>query len=284
MSASILVAYATRYGSTQEVAEAVAAALREDGQTVDCRPAKEVRSLDGYTAVVVGAPLYMFRWHKDAKSFLSRHRQALMARPVAVFAMGPLKDEAKDWQDVRAQLDKELAGVPLAGAGRCRGLRRQARPGEADLPTQPDPGPQTDAGERHPRLDGDSRLGDRPDCEAPGRTLTSRKLLKSGHLEAPMGLAAKFVIPGVLFILTLVFGFWLSRSGKPYNGLIFNIHKLIALAAVIVAAIRAFNALKIVEAQPILIVLLILLGLCAVALFVTGALDEREQTGPRTGC
>ena len=112
MSASILVAYATKYGSTQEVDEAVAAAVREDGQTVDCRPAKEVRSLDGYTAVIVGAPLYMFHWHKDAKSFLSRHRQGLMARPVAVFAMGPLKDEAKDWQDVRAQLDKELLKFP----------------------------------------------------------------------------------------------------------------------------------------------------------------------------
>jgi len=95
-----------------------------------------------------------------------------------------------------------------------------------------------------------------------------------------MGLAAKFVIPGVLFILTLVFGFWLSRSGKPYNGLLFNIHKLIALAAVIVAAIRTFNALKIVEAQPILIVLLIVIGLCAVALFVTGALmSAKKATG-----
>ena len=112
MPTSILVAYATKYGSTQEVAEAVAAALREGGQAVDCQPAKNVRSLDGYGAVVLGAPLYMFHWHKDAKSFLSRHQQALMVRPVAVFAMGPLKDEAKDWQDVRAQLDKELAGFP----------------------------------------------------------------------------------------------------------------------------------------------------------------------------
>ena len=92
-----------------------------------------------------------------------------------------------------------------------------------------------------------------------------------------MGLAVKFVTPGVLFILTLVFGFWLSRSGKPYNGLIFNIHKLIALAAVIVAAIRTFNALKIVEAQPILIALLIVIGLCAVALFVTGALMSANK-------
>ena len=112
MSATILVAFATKYGSTQEVAETIAAALREGGHTVDCQPAKQVRSLDGYGAIVLGAPLYMFRWHKDAKSFLSRHRQALLARPVAVFAMGPLKDEAKDWQDVRAQLEKELAGFP----------------------------------------------------------------------------------------------------------------------------------------------------------------------------
>ena len=96
-----------------------------------------------------------------------------------------------------------------------------------------------------------------------------------------MGLAAKFVIPGVLFILTLVFGFWLSRSGKPYNGLIFNIHKLIALAAVIVAAIRAFNALKIVVAQPQVIVLLIVIGLCAVALFVTGALMSTNKATVR---
>ena len=112
MSATILVAFATKYGSTQEVAETIAAALREGGQTVDCQPAKQVRSLDGYGAIVLGAPLYMFRWHKDAKNFLSRHRQAITARPVAVFAMGPLKDEAKDWQDVRAQLEKELAGFP----------------------------------------------------------------------------------------------------------------------------------------------------------------------------
>ena len=100
MSASILVAYATKYGSTQEVGEAIAAALREGALAVDCRPLKDVQTLEGYTAVVLGAPLYMFRWHKGAKQFLSRHRQALMERPVAVFAMGPLKDEAKDWQDV----------------------------------------------------------------------------------------------------------------------------------------------------------------------------------------
>ena len=79
MSASLLVTYATRSGSTQEVAETIAATLREGGLAVTCQPISKVQSLDSCTALVLGAPLYMFRWHKDAKRFLSRHQQALMA-------------------------------------------------------------------------------------------------------------------------------------------------------------------------------------------------------------
>jgi menaquinone-dependent protoporphyrinogen oxidase len=112
MTNRVLVAFATEYGSTQEVAEAIAAALRERGLEADMRRAREVRSLDGYNAVVLGAPLYMFKWHKDALGFLARHRSALAERPVAIFALGPFHDEEKDWQEVRSELDKELAKFP----------------------------------------------------------------------------------------------------------------------------------------------------------------------------
>jgi menaquinone-dependent protoporphyrinogen oxidase len=112
MSASVLVAYATRYGSTQEVAEAVATTLRERGLAVDIQPMREVRTLEGYRAIVLGAPLYMFHWHKDALHFLARYRAALIARPVAIFALGPFHAEEKEFQEVRAQLDKELAKFP----------------------------------------------------------------------------------------------------------------------------------------------------------------------------
>jgi menaquinone-dependent protoporphyrinogen oxidase len=111
---TILVGYATSYGSTQEVAEAVAVTLRERGLEVDIQPVRKVRTLTGYSAVVLGAPLLMFRWHKDALRFLSRHRKALMELPVAVFALGPVHDpyDEQEWQDSRAQLDKELAKFP----------------------------------------------------------------------------------------------------------------------------------------------------------------------------
>lgn len=114
MSTSLLVGYATRHGSTQEVAEVVAATLREGGLAVDLRLLREVRSLEGYSAVVIGAPLFMFRWHKDAKRFLSRHREALLERPVAIFALGPVHDphDEEEWQNSWSQLDEELAKFP----------------------------------------------------------------------------------------------------------------------------------------------------------------------------
>ncbi len=117
MSASVLVAYATRYGSTREVAEAVAATLRERGLEVDIRPMRDVRTLDQYRAVVLGAPLYMFHWYKDALHFLERHRQALIARPVAIFALGPFHADEKEFQGSREQLDKELAKFPWLRPG-----------------------------------------------------------------------------------------------------------------------------------------------------------------------
>jgi len=111
MENKILVAYASTHGSTQEVAEVVAAALRERGLAVDVQPARNVRSLAGYQGVVLGASLYMLHLHKDALHFLSRYREALTAGlPLAIFAGGPFSSgDEKEWQVVRQQFAQELA-------------------------------------------------------------------------------------------------------------------------------------------------------------------------------
>ncbi len=112
MADTILIAYATRYGSTQEVAGKIAATLRENGLPANVQPVKQVRTLEGYRAVVVGAPLYMSDWLKETRDFLSRHRATLTTWPVAVFALGPTEDKEKDWTETRQQLDKVLAKFP----------------------------------------------------------------------------------------------------------------------------------------------------------------------------
>lgn len=114
MSVKVLVAYATFYGSTVEVAEAIADTLRKRDFEVDLMCARDVRALQPYGAVVVGAPIAMHRWHKDVRRFLSRNRRTLRELPVAVFALGPVTAPVveKEWVDARAQLDAELAKFP----------------------------------------------------------------------------------------------------------------------------------------------------------------------------
>ena len=109
MSAPVLVGYATRSGSTQEVAEVIAEVLREAGLDAELQPVKKVRAVEEYSACVLGAPLYMFRWHRDMKAFLSRNHKALQALPLAIFALGPFHNKEEELRSAREQLDKELA-------------------------------------------------------------------------------------------------------------------------------------------------------------------------------
>ena len=103
-------AYATKNGSAEQVAEAVAATFQELGAQVTLLPARKARrAVGGYDLVVLGAPLYSGRWHPDARRFLRRHSRELAAVPVAVFGMGPRNDTEDAWRRSRAQLDRALA-------------------------------------------------------------------------------------------------------------------------------------------------------------------------------
>jgi menaquinone-dependent protoporphyrinogen oxidase len=134
MADSVLVAYATRYGATQEVAEVVAATLREQGLAVDLQPARKVQTLEGYAAVVLGAPLYIGSWQKDARSFLKRHHAALIQRPLALFTLGPTEDKEEDWKEVRGQLDQQLAKYPWLTPVACELFGGKLDPAQLRFP------------------------------------------------------------------------------------------------------------------------------------------------------
>lgn len=109
---SILLAYASRFGSTQEVAETIASTLREAGLEVDLQPMQEVKALDRYDTVVLGAAIYNAKWHQEAHHFVSQHRNALSQLPVVVFTLGPLSSGEAAKRNSRRQLDSELAKYP----------------------------------------------------------------------------------------------------------------------------------------------------------------------------
>ena len=108
----MLVAYGSKHGSTEKVAEAITENLKQAGRDVELRRAADVEDLTRYDGVVLGGSLYFGRWHRDAVRFLSKHRRELSELPVTVFALGPQSAEPQELAKSRAQLDKALRKVP----------------------------------------------------------------------------------------------------------------------------------------------------------------------------
>lgn len=87
MRGRVLVAYATRTGSTAEVADAIARHLCETGLSAKVRPVGEAARLDGYSGAVLGSAVRYGSWLPEMTEFISANRAALSAMPVAFFTM-----------------------------------------------------------------------------------------------------------------------------------------------------------------------------------------------------
>ena len=89
MDVQVLVAYATKYGATAEIAEKISQVLRQAGLHVDVLPADRVGDLSPYRAVVLGSAVYAGQWRKEAAMFLEANEKQLTDRPVWLFSSGP---------------------------------------------------------------------------------------------------------------------------------------------------------------------------------------------------
>jgi menaquinone-dependent protoporphyrinogen oxidase len=83
----ILVTYASRAGSTAEIAEAIGKALSENGAQVDVVPMNDVKDLSVYRAVVAGSAIRGSKWLPEAMQFMQTHRSALAQKPFAMFTV-----------------------------------------------------------------------------------------------------------------------------------------------------------------------------------------------------
>ena len=94
----ILVAFATRYGSTRTLAEAMASRFRQLGHDAEAQSVTTMSAadLDGYEALVIGSAAYMGHWLKEATEFVHQHALAIADRPTWLFSSGPLGHERTD--------------------------------------------------------------------------------------------------------------------------------------------------------------------------------------------
>ncbi len=73
---------------------------------------REVKSLEHYDAIVLGAAIYNAKWHSDAHEFLSRNKERLRQRPMAIFSLGPTTRNPASKKRSLSQLDKDLEKYP----------------------------------------------------------------------------------------------------------------------------------------------------------------------------
>jgi menaquinone-dependent protoporphyrinogen oxidase len=89
MANQILVAYATKYGSTAEIAEKIGGTLRQRGFLAEVISVENVGTLNACDAIVLGSAVYAGQWQKEAVAFLEAHEGELSERPVWIFSSGP---------------------------------------------------------------------------------------------------------------------------------------------------------------------------------------------------
>jgi menaquinone-dependent protoporphyrinogen oxidase len=111
----ILVAYGTKRGGTQGLAQMLGHSLATHGAEVAVEPADAVSDVGGFDAVVVGGSLYIGRWHRDATRLVKRCADELASKPVWLFSSGPLGEDAEEHPDV-PPVDKVAGLMERIGA------------------------------------------------------------------------------------------------------------------------------------------------------------------------
>jgi menaquinone-dependent protoporphyrinogen oxidase len=78
----VLVTYATAHGSTAEVGAEIGRILSEKGLVVEVVNVKEVRTVDGYDALVIGSAVHNGAWLPEFNAFLKAFADKLERVPV----------------------------------------------------------------------------------------------------------------------------------------------------------------------------------------------------------
>jgi menaquinone-dependent protoporphyrinogen oxidase len=100
----VLVAYASKHGSTEGIARAIAERLTDRGHTAQATSVTAQEGPGTAGAVVLGSAVYAGSWMKEATAWAERHAEELARIPVWLFTSGPLGTDVEDEEEQPKQL------------------------------------------------------------------------------------------------------------------------------------------------------------------------------------
>lgn len=117
----VLVAAASKYESTKEIAQVIAEVIGERGFAATAGEIDPTLRVEGFDAFVIGSAVYAGHWLQPARWFVQSHAAVLATRPVWLFSSGPVGDPPvpdEDPVDVAAIAEATLAREHRVFAGR----------------------------------------------------------------------------------------------------------------------------------------------------------------------
>ncbi len=123
MNQRFLVTYASKAGSTGEVAKAIAQVLAGRGAAVDVTPVEAVSNIQDYQAVIIGSAIRMGSWLRAATRFVETHQPDLSRIPTAYFScgLGLREENEKNRAEALATMDPVRGMVKPVAMGAFAG-------------------------------------------------------------------------------------------------------------------------------------------------------------------
>ncbi len=114
MKKKVLITYASKYGSTGGVADAIGKELCSKDAATDVVLIKNAGNVSSYQGVVIGSAIYMGKWMSEAADFVKENRDILRHMPVAYFlvCMTLARPTERKRAEVLSYMDPILKAVP----------------------------------------------------------------------------------------------------------------------------------------------------------------------------
>lgn len=116
---TVLIGYISKSGSTKEIAEEISKILTQRGFSTTLQPLSDINHLDGYSAMIIGAPINGFQWLPEAVKFIEDHKGQLEKIQVAYFIVSYLIKAGRESvkKTMRGTLEKAKSIVKPISTG-----------------------------------------------------------------------------------------------------------------------------------------------------------------------